>query len=80
MINKTHTGERWTAFKETILIITENICGKIKFNKHLKRTKWWNNEIKNKVNEKQRGKYILKENNSRIKMSITGREILRKKA
>lgn len=51
---------RWIAFKETLLTATEKICGKIKYNNNIKRTNWWNNEIKIAVKEKKTAwkKYI----------------------
>lgn len=45
--------ERWKTFRETVLTTAENICGKRKFSKYRKRTKWWNEEIRRMVKEKK---------------------------
>ncbi|KAF2887978.1 hypothetical protein ILUMI_18195, partial [Ignelater luminosus] len=53
-LNEAGLVEFWEAFKEIFLKVAEQVCGKSKMNKRRKkRTKWWNNEVKRKINLKK---------------------------
>ena len=44
---------KWTTFKNTILKTAEEICGKKKISPRNKRTKWWNESVKDKIKRKK---------------------------
>ena len=45
--------EMWRQIKETILRVVTEICGKKRINTRMKRTNWWNEEVKQIVKGKK---------------------------
>lgn len=51
--NFVNLESRWQKFKEILLSTTEEVCGKKTVSSRTKHTKWWNEEVKQKVKQKK---------------------------
>ncbi|KAF2899396.1 hypothetical protein ILUMI_06778 [Ignelater luminosus] len=53
-LGKARLVELWEAFKQVLLEVAEQVCGKSRSRVREKRTKWWNNEVKREIKLKKR--------------------------
>ncbi|XP_022191946.2 craniofacial development protein 2-like [Nilaparvata lugens] len=57
--------KRWCLLKKSLLRVAEEVCGKTVVGEHVKRTKWWNDLVKEKVRlKKEAWKKFLRTKNA----------------
>lgn len=64
--NQRDINERWKKFKEAIFQTAEKVCGykRYKIGHLQKRTKWWNDQVKEKIKRKKEAWYSFKRTNT----------------